>query len=105
MMSALTGRLQLRSQPRSPFRGASTSHDETGCQMTGDKFRARGQTGTSRRRGPIQTRLPLWVAESSSVNSGPSCFECIEEFVKLREHMWNGGHATAYVDDQGKPKR
>jgi hypothetical protein len=36
---------------------------------------------------------------------GSICFECIEEFVKLREDMWNRGHATTYVDDQGKPKR
>src|SRR2546427_12307875 len=34
--------MHLRSQPRSRRSGeASTGHDETGCQMTGDKFRAR----------------------------------------------------------------
>jgi hypothetical protein len=34
--------LHLRSQPHLPFRGVpQQSPDETGCQMTGDKFRAR----------------------------------------------------------------
>jgi hypothetical protein len=36
---------------------------------------------------------------------GTICFECIEEFVKLREDMWNRGHAMAFVDDEGKPKQ
>jgi hypothetical protein len=36
---------------------------------------------------------------------GTICFECIEEFVKLREDMWNRGHAMAFVDDERKPKQ